>query len=243
MNTHLDFLSKAIQYYHPNDKFQKYYNRVPKMRDETFIFCLNHVNVNTEKKVILELGTSRSFVDGRFPGCNSDDPKYWEPNHPEKWDWSAGCFTRFFAEHSNKTNQIITVDIDWRHINRCKLMTKDFSNINYVVSSSEEVLSKMPPSSIDLLYLDTGDMTPIEQTAQLHLREAKLIIERNILKDDGIILIDDVRNPIAMEQHDSSSHYGKAKYSIPYFLQNGFEIIIDEYQVLLKKTQLNNNLL
>ena len=34
---------------------------------------------------------------------------------------------------------------------------------------------------IDLLYLDTGDMTPIENTALLHLREADIIVRRNLL--------------------------------------------------------------
>jgi hypothetical protein len=48
-------------------------------------------------KTIVELGTSRSFVDGKFPGCNEDDVKYWEPENPEKWDWSAGIFTKVFS--------------------------------------------------------------------------------------------------------------------------------------------------
>ena len=51
----------------------------------------------------------------------------------------------------------------------------------------------MATKSIDLLYLDTGNMD--EETALLHLREAELIVKHDILKDDGLILIDDVRNP------------------------------------------------
>ena len=77
-------------------------------------------------------------------------------------------------------------------------------------------------------------MHPIEPTAQLHLREAKIIVEKNILADNGIILIDDVRN-CGPKSRGEKSDYGKAKYSIPYFLENGYEIIMDEYQVILKK--------
>lgn len=78
-------------------------------------------------------------------------------------------------------------------------MTKNNENkINYVLSDSENFIRNTEPESIDLLYLDTGNMD--ENTAQLHLREAKLVVEKNILKDDGIILIDDVRNPYMLEK-------------------------------------------
>ena len=84
--------------------------------------------------------------------------------------------------------------------------------------------------SIDLLYIDTGDMDEI--TAELHKREAILIIKHNILKDDGLILIDDVRNPCTRYTREN---LGKSKYSIPLFLQNGYEIVMNEYQFILKK--------
>jgi len=92
---------------------------------------------------------------------------------------------------TNKNTKLYTIDIDDRHINRCKIMTEDFKyKISYFVMSSEDCLNRCLERTIDLLYLDTGDMTPIEDTAQLHLREAKIIVEKNILKDDGFILID-----------------------------------------------------
>ena len=112
-------------------------------------------------------------------------------------------------------------------------MNNNMRNINYHVSSSEIFLNNFN-KKIDLLYLDTGDMTPIEFTAQLHLREAKIIVEKKLLSDDGIILIDDVKS-VVPKQHGEISHLGKAKYSIPYFLDNGFKIVMDEYQTVLKK--------
>ena len=83
--------------------------------------------------------------------------------------------------------------------------------------------------------MDTGDVTPIEPTAELHLRESKILVENDLISEDGIILIDDVRNPQSMKQNDDE--YGKEKYSIPYLRDNGFEIIMDEYQVLMQKVE------
>ena len=232
---YLSYLKNAMCYYSNEETYIHYFGRIPLQRDITFKFCLDHINKITGNKVILELGTSRSFTDGRFPGCNSDDITYWEPNNPEKWDWSAGCFTTFFSKLTDENTYITTVDIVKNHIDRCKYMTNDCKNkINYVINSSENVLNSVPSKSVDLLYLDTGDMTPIEPTAQLHLREAKIIVEREILTDNGIILIDDVRN-YTPKLNGEISDYGKAKYSIPYFIENGYEIVMDEYQVILQK--------
>ena len=106
-------------------------------------------------------------------------------------------------------------------------------NIVFKVCSSEEFIKKQKEKSLDLLYLDTGNLD--EETARLHLREAKLLVENQIIKDDGIILIDDVRNPAMILNNKETSKYGKSKYAIPYLLENGYKIIINEYQVILKK--------
>jgi len=128
--------------------------------------------------------------------------------------------------------ELFTVDLMPRHIGRCKVMTQDLDNIEYFTMSSENFLEN-GDGKIDLLYMDTGDVTPIEPTAKLHLRESKIIVQNNLISDNGLILIDDVRNVQSISQ--DPSEYGKAKYSIPYLQQNGFEVIIDEYQVLLGK--------
>lgn len=229
-----DFLKNAMFHYYTDDENIKYFGKIPKSRDITFKYCLEHLNTKKEHKCIVELGTSRSFVDGKYEGCLSNDTKYWEPNNLEKWDWSAGLFTKIFSE-CVENNTLYTVDIDNASIERCKIMTKDFSdNIKYCVDTSENFLSNLKEKSVDLLYLDTGDMLPIEFVGDLHLREAKIIVEKNILKDDGLILIDDVKN-IIPKRIGEISNYGKSKYSIPYFLENNYKIIMDEYQVILKK--------
>lgn len=225
-----DYLDKAIDYFHSKEEQQKWFLVAPKSRYYTFKYC--YEKINKKRPTIVELGTSRSFVCGRFDGCNSDDVKYWEPNNPEKWDWSAGSFTKVFS-NLFPNSEFHTIDLMKSHIKRCKIMNNDMSNIHYHVSSSEDFLNNFN-KKIDFLYLDTGDMTPIEETAQLHLREAKIIVEKNMINTNGIILIDDVKS-VVPKQNGESSDFGKAKYSIPYFLENNFKIVMNEYQTVLIK--------
>jgi len=112
-------------------------------------------------------------------------------------------------------------------------MNSNSNKIQYFVKSSEDFLQSFD-KKIDMLYLDTGDMTPIEYTAQLHLREAKIIVERDLMVSNGIILIDDIRSVVPYEQGQGVD-LGKGYLSIPYFLKNGFKLVMDEYQTVLIK--------
>jgi hypothetical protein len=233
-NNYKDLLDKAVSYYTSDATFLKYIGRVPLSRYYTLKYCFEEFEKNNMTTVV-ELGTSRSFVDGRFDGCNSDNPIFWEPENPDKWDWSAGCFTKTVStclDHINGFN-LTTVDLIQHHINRCKIMNSSSTKINYIVSSSEDFLMNTD-KKIDFLYLDTGDMTPIIPTAQLHLREAKIIVERNVMNQGGIVLIDDIRSAVPYEYGENIER-GKGYVSIPYFLENGFTLIMDEYQTVLRK--------
>jgi len=227
-----DYLEKAMSYYYDELTFVKYYRRVPKSRYHSYVFLLDYINKNNLKNIV-ELGTIRSFVDGRFEGCNMDDIKYWEPNNPEKWDWSAGFFTRIMAEFLNKTCKIETIDTNNNHLNRCKLINKKYKNVSYICSTSEKYLCNLDTKK-DVFYLDTGDMTPIEDMALLQLLEAHLIVDNNLLVKNGLIVLNNVRNPIT-KINGEENDYGRAKYTIPYLLENGFEIVFDEFVVILKK--------
>jgi hypothetical protein len=232
MEQYKEYMDGAFAPYYTDEQFIESYGRIPKFRYDTFKYCWDWIQ-EKELKTIVELGTSRSFVDGKYPGCNSDDVKFWEPDNPEIWDWSAGCFTRVFGELIQGTDiDLITVDLMSTHIARSKAMTQDLENIEYFSMSSEEFLTS-GDGQIDFLYMDTGDVTPIEPTARLHLRESEILVENDLISDNGLILIDDVRN-IQSKSQDPSD-YGKAKYSIPYLQENGFEVIMDEYQVLLQR--------
>jgi hypothetical protein len=232
---HKELIDTALMKYDSQNDFVKYFNRIPKSRYYTFKYCIDEF-INNNFKTVVELGTSRSYVDGRYEGCNNNNPIYWQPNNPEVWDWAAGSFTRTFADSFKHIDNIEfhTVDLAANHIYRCKVMNEtDFPFINFHISTSEDFLQNYN-KKIDLLYLDTGDMTPIQHTAELHLREAKIIIERDLINDNGIILIDDIRSVVPYK-YGESIDLGKGYLSIPYFLNNGFELVMDEYQTILRK--------
>lgn len=201
--------------------------KLPKSRDYTFKKAFEHFEKH-KGKVIVETGTSRSFVHGGLPGCLSDNVRYWQPNNPESWDWGAGIFTRVAAECLYHMRlQLHTIDIDANHMNCCKVITSAFhSIIRYHVCSSVDFLKTCNfPQGIDLLYLDTADSS--EQAALLQLEEARIIVKRNLIGPNGIILLDDA----GLEK----CYTIKSKYSLPYFLENGFEIMENEYQIILRR--------
>ena len=98
------------------------YNDPDKSRYVSFKHCLEFLS-KRDNADVLELGTSRSFVDGKFEGCNMDDHKYWDPNDFSKWDWGAGCFTLIFGTIGNY-NSFTTVDLIDSHLRRCKIFTR-----------------------------------------------------------------------------------------------------------------------
>lgn len=212
------------------------FETLPKSRYDTLKACFEHFE-ECQGKVIVELGTSRSFTHGGHIGCNSDNAEYWTPDDPKNWDWGAGFFTRMAALcTSHLKPDMHTIDISSSHIERCKIMTSEFRDfISYHVISSVDYLKSCHfPEGIDLLYLDTGDMTPIEPTALLQLEEARVIVERNLISKNGWILIDDVRNQTP-KKFGEASDLGKSKYALPYLLDNGFKIVMDEYQFILER--------
>jgi hypothetical protein len=204
------------------EEYSRYYS---------FKYCLDYLS-KLQNIEVLELGTCRSFVDGAYEGCNSDDSKYWNKDDFSRWDWGAGCFSLIFGRtHCNLT----TVDIIVDHIRRCKIMTDSLGiKCDHVVNDSINFLQNTN-KKFDLIYLDTGDMWPIEPTANLQLQEAKTIYERNLIKSSGIILIDDVKNKTPQEYGDTGNKLGKSKYSLDYLLSHNFKLVFEGYQYILQK--------
>ena len=230
------YMDSAFDKWVEPDEWHEHFGRKPLLRYETTRYCWDYVLKN-ELKQVVELGTSRSFVDGAYPGCNTNDTTFWQPENPSVWDWSAGCFTRVVGECIQGTDiKLDTIDMAQAHIFRSHFMTQELEGINYGIGMSESFLQNYD-KKIDFLYLDTGDVTPVDFTAELHLREAKIIIEKDIMSEKGIILIDDVRNVACKKQNKDVSDYGKAKLSIPFFLNHGWKITMDEYQVALERNK------
>lgn len=205
-------------------------NKDHKSRAYTFRYVWDEM-LKIEKPVIVELGTTRSFLSGAAKeGCMVADEKYWNPDKPEDFDWSAGCFTFVFAQLPNV--ELHTVDINSNHLWIAKIMTSNFGSVNYHLSDSVEYL-RNSNIKYDCIYMDSGDVG--ENTAKLHEREAKVIVEKELVKIGGIILLDDVRSDVAIKQFGERSRFGKDKYSIGVFLANGFDICADNYQMILKR--------
>jgi len=233
LNPYQEFLEDGT--YRDMD-WSPYDKEIPASRFESFVYAFEWFEQH-KGKIVVELGTSCSFVHDGLPGCNSNDSTYWMPHDPKSWDWGAGFFTRMCAAALNPLSPVIhTVDICAEHIRRCKIITEPYAHlIQYHIASSVDFLKRWPKhKKIDLIYLDTGDMTPIEPTAKLQLDEVKMIVERALLASRGIIVIDDVRNQTPRKFGDTSG-FGKSKYSLPYLLGHGFKIIFDGYQIILTK--------
>lgn len=208
---------------------------IPKSRYDTFAQAFSIFEKN-KGKIIVELGTTRSFLDGKYAGCMSTDIRYWQPNNPETWDWGAGSFTRVTAECLSFLNpEFHSIDISPEAIYIAKVMTLPFESfMNFHKCSSLDFLRNWDSNKkIDLLYLDTGNMDDF--TCKLQLEEAKILVERDLISNNGIILIDDVKNQTPRKLYGETSDLGKSKYSIPYLISKGFTIISDEYQVILIK--------
>ncbi|MFC1842086.1 class I SAM-dependent methyltransferase [Candidatus Dependentiae bacterium] len=207
----------------------------PKSRYETFKQAFENFE-NNDGKIVVELGTTRSFLDGCYKGCLSPNPKYWEPDKPNMWDWGAGSFTIVSADCLAHLNpEFHSVDISRAAIGIAKAMTKKYADfMHFHTCSSVDFLRRWDTQKkIDLLYLDTGGMD--RSTCRLQLQEAKVIVERDLLAPGGMILIDDVKNQTPRKLYGETSNLGKSKYAIPYLLEHGFKIVADEYQVILMR--------
>lgn len=213
-------------------------------RYDSFLYVFNKLS-SKDSNVIIELGTSRSFVSGGVRGCMSDDTIYWNENNTENWDWGAGLFTRVCAEIIEGTDNVFhTVDPSEKAMKISKVITSKYiDNIRYNLTTSTDFLKGFP-QKIDLLYMDHHETC--EEGAQLHLLDSKIIVDNDLLSKDGLILIDDIhlnnykslpgiisKNGLEDPKLTPAEHYGKGTYSIPYLQSKGFKLLYEGYQIIL----------
>jgi len=202
-----------------------YYNYLDR-RTNTFKKSYDLILENMKNKKgtynIVELGSSRSFVNGGIEGCMNPDIKYWEPNNPDVWDWGAGIFTKVFAENlKGKNYKLYTVDPD-PHVNTIvTAMSSEYDEVSIHLDYSTNFLNNFD-GKIDFLYMDHMDDV---NAAYQHLFDAQLLIEKDLMSENGIILIDDIGHNVNVG--------AKGEYSIPYLVNNNYKKILHEYQVLM----------
>lgn len=142
-----------------------------------------------------------------------------------------GWSTLNWDHYSKKTDsEVYVVDINEGHINQSKKIVPETELLKYYMDDSVNFLQNFN-KKIDLLFIDSfdfcGDAENIRNCHLHSLNEIKAAWDK--LNDKCFILIDDVFNDV--------NWAGKGELSIPYLLENGFEIVyyIDS-QVLLKRT-------
>jgi hypothetical protein len=181
-------------------------------------------------KIILETGTTRMFDD-----------------------WGAGYSTVVFADtHPEAT--IITVDNNELAIKICKDITKDFTNIEHVLSDSIEYLTYYS-GDIDLLYLDSYDY-PLGELMEIYdgkidiqksLDILHAMTEKEIVEKHGDIITPSQQHqlnefktiesklkkgtPILLDD-SSLPGGGKTRLLKIYLKEKGAKLLLDEYQSL-----------
>lgn len=150
-------------------------------------------------------------------------------NTTDESKFGDGWSTLNWEYYAKKTNsRVFVVDIDENHLNKSKEVVPPSEFIEYTKDDSINYLQNFD-KPIDLLFLDSydycGDEENIRKCHQHSVNEIKAAWDK--LKEKCFVLIDDVFN---------SQWDGKGKLSIPYLIDNGFEVVYyTDSQVLLKR--------
>lgn len=150
-------------------------------------------------------------------------------NVTEESKFGDGWSTLNWDYYCKKTNsKVYVVDISQEHINQSMKIVPPSEFVEYTKDDSVNYLQNFD-KKIDLLFADSydycGDVENILKCHNHSLNEVKAAWDK--LNKNCFILIDDVFN----DKWD-----GKGKFSIPYLLENGFELVyFMDSQALLKR--------
>jgi hypothetical protein len=168
---------------------------------------------------ILELGTTRSFREGRI------ETHEFNPD-PDTWDWGAGCFT-YTCLNLLPDAVVTSIDISQEALSVCQTLCSEHATRLRTKAIDSTTFLTRTQDQYDLIYMDHAEADRTDQTALLHLQDARIIVARSLLKPDGLILIDDVLLP--------KGQFSKGLYSVPFLTNSGFtELSHQTYQTLLR---------
>jgi hypothetical protein len=150
-------------------------------------------------------------------------------NVTEESKFGDGWSTLNWEYYCKKTNsKVYVVDINQEHINQSMKIVPSSEFVEYTKDDSVNYLQNFD-KKIDLLFADSydycGDAENVFKCHMHSLNEVKAAWDK--LNDNCFILIDDVF---------ADNWDGKGKFSIPYLLENGFELVyFMDSQALLKR--------
>ena len=150
-------------------------------------------------------------------------------NTTEESKFGDGWSTLNWEYYCKKTNsKVYVVDINEHHLSKSKEVVPPSEFVEYTKDDSVHYLETFD-KKIDLLFADSydycGDAENIKKCHNHSLNEIKAAWDK--LNEHCFVLIDDVFN---------DKWHGKGELSIPYLLENGFELVyFMDSQVLLKR--------
>jgi hypothetical protein len=170
---------------------------------------------------ILETTYGESPITIVETGCirgTSDESKMGDGWSTLNWE--------FYAKQTGST--VYVVDINADHLKRSKEIVPESEHVKYELSDSIEYLQRFD-KKIDLLFLDSfdycGDAENIRACHNHSLNEVKAAWDK--LNSSCFVLIDDVFN---------RQWAGKGELTIPYLLENDFELVyFMDQQALFKR--------
>ena len=186
--------------------------RMPTMKT-----CFEILRGRSGEVSILELGSSRSFSSGKI------DTKEFNPD-TENWDWGAGCFTAAIKILLPNC-KLISVDPNPDAIRVSKTILDQIGSEGLLIQDDSTSFLNKTNDSYDLIYMDHAESGGGDGCAGLHRHDAGIILRKEIIKPDGLILIDDIQTP-----------FNKGMYSIPFFKECGLtKLSGNSYQALFRK--------
>jgi hypothetical protein len=150
-------------------------------------------------------------------------------NVTEESKFGDGWSTLNWDYYCKKTgSKVYVVDIDENHLNQSMKIVPPSNYVEYTKDDSINYLKNFD-KKIDLLFLDSfdycGDAENIKACHNHSLNEVKASWDK--LNESCFVLIDDVFN---------DSWAGKGELTIPYLLENGFDVVYYmDSQALLKR--------
>ena len=186
-------------------------------RTATIKTCFQILASRENELSILEIGATRSFTSGTI-NTHEFDPD------PEAWDWGAGCFTAAIKILFPDC-KLTSVDPNPEAIKVSKIILRSLgAEASFKQTNSTDFLNKTA-DKYDLIYMDHAESGGNDSCAVLHRNDAALILNKNLVKPDGLILIDDIQTV-----------FNKGMYSIPFLEEQGLtHLSKNSYQALFRK--------